>query len=176
MVAFKMAELKPKLVRNLVISGSVLAMTDLITDAALERLGMRSSAELLLPETVEGLKALQSFAMYKKIWFPEFLMRDFLEVMFDHRKERAELLEGLVISNKDATVPALPQRILLLWGENDNIFNVQIAKDMKEQLGEKTSIQTIDKAGHLVHLESPCRYNQHLKEFLAAVTSEHALE
>jgi hypothetical protein len=31
------------------------------------------------------------------------------QVMFTNRKERAELLEGLVVSNKDATVPVLPQ-------------------------------------------------------------------
>ena len=31
------------------------------------------------------------------------------QVMFTNRKERAELLEGLVVSNKDATVPDLPQ-------------------------------------------------------------------
>ena len=29
--------------------------------------------------------------------------------MFHHRKERAELLEELVISDKDATTPVLPQ-------------------------------------------------------------------
>ena len=32
-----------------------------------------------------------------------------MQVMFTNRKERAELLEGLVVSNKDATVPILPQ-------------------------------------------------------------------
>lgn len=32
-----------------------------------------------------------------------------MQVMFTNRKERAELLEGLVVSNKDATVPVLPQ-------------------------------------------------------------------
>ena len=31
------------------------------------------------------------------------------QVMFTNRKERAELLEGLVVSNKGATVPVLPQ-------------------------------------------------------------------
>ncbi|CAO2179033.1 unnamed protein product [Urochloa humidicola] len=83
----------------------------------------------------------------------------------------AELLEALVVSNKDATVPVLPQKILLLWGENDNIFNIELAKTMKEQLGEKTMLQSIDKAGHLVHLERPCVYNRLLKEFLASVTA-----
>ncbi|XP_078151661.1 uncharacterized protein LOC144546947 [Carex rostrata] len=173
MVSFKMAEINPNLVRSLVISGSIIAMTDSITDATFERLGMKSSAELLLPETVKGLKALNSLVMYKKIWFPNFLVKDFLEVMFHHRKERAELLEELVIRDKDATIPVLPQKILLLWGENDNLFKVELAKDMKEQLGEKTTIQTINKAGHLVHLERPCRFNRLLKEFLATVTAEY---
>jgi hypothetical protein len=35
------------------------------------------------------------------------------QVMFNNRKERAELLEGLVVSNKDATVPVLQQ--VLVW-------------------------------------------------------------
>lgn len=34
--------------------------------------------------------------------------------MFTNRKERSELLEALVISNKDATIPFFPQVICLL--------------------------------------------------------------
>jgi pimeloyl-ACP methyl ester carboxylesterase len=150
MVSFKMAEAHPDLVRSLVVSGSVVAMTDSISGATLERIGVKSSAELLLPETVEGLKALLSIATHRKLWFPDRIHRDYLkviinrvgtllgsravlvlalcgrralmdgrtlgwwgglctQVMFNNRKERAELLEGLVVSNKDATVPVLPQ-------------------------------------------------------------------
>ncbi|CAL4975115.1 unnamed protein product [Urochloa decumbens] len=141
MVSFKMAEAHPDLVRWLVVSGSVLAMTDSISEASLERIGVASSAELLLPESVKGLKALLSIATHRKLWFPDRLHRDYLE------------------------------KILLLWGENDNIFNIELAKTMKEQLGEKTVLQSISKAGHLVHLERPCVYNQRLKEFLASVTA-----
>jgi len=32
-------------------------------------------------------------------------------------------------------------------------------------------LQSISKAGHLVHLERPCVYNRCLKEFLASVTA-----
>ncbi|KAK3164867.1 hypothetical protein QOZ80_1AG0025860 [Eleusine coracana subsp. coracana] len=172
MVSFKMAESHPDLVRSLVVSGSVVAMTDSISETTLERIGVKSSAELLLPENVKGLKALLSIATHRKLWFPDRIHRDYLKVMFTNRKERAELLEGLVVSNKDATVPVLPQKILLLWGENDNIFNIELAKTMKEQLGEKTMLQSISKSGHLVHLERPCVYNRRLKEFLACVNAE----
>ncbi|XP_026431922.1 uncharacterized protein LOC113329168 isoform X1 [Papaver somniferum] len=131
MVAFKMAERYPDLVQAMVISGSVLAMTDSLGDDCLNRLGFSSSSDLLLPNSVKGLKALLSVAVHRKLWFPDRLHRDFLEVMFTNRKERAELLEGLVISNKDITIPNFTQRIHLLWGEEDQIFNLDLALNMK---------------------------------------------
>ncbi|CAH2076412.1 unnamed protein product [Thlaspi arvense] len=93
-------------------------------------------------------------------------------VMFNNRKERAELLEAVVVGNKDATIPHFPQKIHLLWGESDQIFDLKLAKNMKEQLGEKATIDSIKKAGHLVQLERPCVYNRRLKKFLASIHFE----
>lgn len=166
MVAFKMAELYPKLVKCLVITGSVIAMTDTIGQASLSRLGFSSSAEMLLPTSVGGLKALFSVAFYHKIRLPDFLFQDFLEVMFNNREEKWELLTALVESNKEAEVPNFSQKILMLWGNNDEVFDVEVAQRMKEQLGDRTEFVTIDKAGHLLHWERPCQYNKHLLEFL----------
>ncbi|KAB1201572.1 Epoxide hydrolase 4 [Morella rubra] len=156
MVAFKIAELYPELVEAMVVSGSIIAMTDSISETTLQSLGFSSSSELLLPTSVKGLKALLSVAAHKKLWFPDRLHKDFLEVMFTNRKERGELLEALLVSNKEDTVPKFPQRIHLLWGENDQIFNLELAQNMKGQIGENASLQGIKKAGHLVHLERPC--------------------
>lgn len=80
MVAFKMAEMYPQAVDAVVISGSILAMTDSISDETLHRLGFSSSSELLMPTSVKGLKALQTVAMHRKIWFPDRLHKDYLEV------------------------------------------------------------------------------------------------
>ncbi|CAA3025751.1 epoxide hydrolase 4-like [Olea europaea subsp. europaea] len=112
MVAFKMAEMYPEFVEAVVISGSILAMTDSISNETLESLGFSSSAQLLLPNTVKECKALLKVAAHKKLWFPNRLHRDFLEVMFNNRKERAELLEGLVVTNKDVAIPKFPQVLL----------------------------------------------------------------
>ncbi|KAL5557297.1 hypothetical protein UlMin_039533 [Ulmus minor] len=174
MVAFKLAELYPELVGEMVISGSILAMTCSVSDETLQRLGFSSSSELLLPGSVKGLKALLSVAAYKKLWFPDRLHKDFLEVMFANRKERSELLEELVVSEKDPTIPNFPQRIHLLWGENDEIFRQEFAHNMKEQLGENATFEGIEKAGHLVHLERPCVYNRCLKRFLASLHANEA--
>ncbi|XP_076939653.1 uncharacterized protein LOC143608522 [Bidens hawaiensis] len=172
MVAFKMAELYPEMVRAIVISGSILAMTDSISEQTLKGLGFSSSSELLLPDSVKGLKALLSVATYKNLWFPDRLHKDYLEVMFNNRKERGELLEGLIVSNKDTIVPEFKQRIHLLWGENDQIFKMELAQNMKRQLGENTSVEGIDKAGHLVHIERPCVYTRCLKKFLDSLPAD----
>ncbi|KAG4175402.1 hypothetical protein ERO13_A11G183900v2 [Gossypium hirsutum] len=142
MVAFKMAQMYPHMVEAMVVSGSILAMTDSISVETLNRLGFSSSAELLLPNSVKGLKALLSVAAYKKLWFPDRLHKDYLE------------------------------RIHLLWGEEDQIFKQELAHNMKEQLGETTTFEGIQKAGHLVHLERPCVYNSCLKHFLASLYAE----
>ncbi|XP_022894651.1 uncharacterized protein LOC111409000 [Olea europaea var. sylvestris] len=134
MVAFKMAELYPDLVEALAVSGSVVAMTDSISRATFSRLGFNSSAELLLPTTVKGCRALLKVGAHKKLWFPDRFHKDFLEVMFNNRKERGELLEGLVVSNKDTNIPHFPQRIHLLLGENDQIFKLEVARKMKEEV------------------------------------------
>ncbi|KAL7141789.1 hypothetical protein ABFS83_08G077100 [Erythranthe nasuta] len=169
MVAFKMAEMYPEMVEAMVVSGSILAMTDSISAAMLEGLGFSSSSELLLPDSVKGCKALLKVATHKKLWFPDRFHKDFLEAMFNNRKERGELLEGLVVSTKDTNIPHFPQRIHLLWGENDQIFTFDLAQNMKEELGDKATVEGIKKAGHLVHLERPCVYNRCLKKFLISL-------
>ncbi|TVU28179.1 hypothetical protein EJB05_19688, partial [Eragrostis curvula] len=172
MVAFKLAEARPELVRSLCISGSVVAMTDAVNKETMERLGAGSSAELLMPETLKGLKALLSISMYKKMWFPDRFYKDYLKVMFTNRKERMELLQGLITSNLDAKIPTFQQKIMLIWGEEDKIFNIELAKKMKEQLGENCFLYGIRKAGHLLHVERPCAYNRQLQRWLTYINSQ----
>ncbi|CAH8357731.1 unnamed protein product [Eruca vesicaria subsp. sativa] len=173
MVAFKIVEEYPEMVRAMVVSGSILAMTDTLSESNLNRIGFKSSADLLLPTSVKGLKTLFALAVHKPMWFPNRLFTDYLKVMITNRNERAELLEGLVISNKDVTIPRFQKKIHVLWGESDQIFNLEMAKNMKEQLGENATMDIIKKAGHLAHLERPCVYNRRLKKFLTSVYSEN---
>jgi hypothetical protein len=54
------------LVRSLVVSGSVIAMTNSISETTLEQIGVKSSSELLL--LLESVKGLLSIATHKKLW------------------------------------------------------------------------------------------------------------
>ncbi|KAK6946260.1 Alpha/beta hydrolase fold-1 [Dillenia turbinata] len=113
MVGFKMAEMYPSLVRGMVVSGSVVALTESISSESFERLGLSSWSEGLLPNTAEGVKAMLSLGTYKLPWLPNFLFTHFLEVMFTNRKQREELLEALVVSDEDFQTPHFSQVVCI---------------------------------------------------------------
>ncbi|KAM4092503.1 hypothetical protein ACJW30_06G044400 [Castanea mollissima] len=172
MIGFKMAEMYPDLVESMVLTCSVMALTKSISDAALERIGFKSWSDYLLPDSVQGVKVLFDIATFKLPRIPSFIYKHYLEVMFDNRKEREELLLALVIDDNDFTIPSHPQRVHLLWGENDIIFNMEVVNNLKRQLGDRATLQYIEKAGHLVEVERPCVYNKHLKEILTTLLED----
>ncbi|XP_006365111.1 uncharacterized protein [Solanum tuberosum] len=167
MVGFKLAQLYPHMVESMVMSSTVIEMTESISNASLNNIGFTNWPDFLLPKTIADLKVLLSIGSHKFPWFPQFLFRDFLEVMFGNRMEKVELLEGLVVGDKDTTPPNYSQRIYLLYGDDDKIFNHTVSDIMKAKLGENTSMKYIKKAGHLVQLERPYTYNRCLKNYLS---------
>ncbi|XP_057996754.1 uncharacterized protein LOC131175942 isoform X1 [Hevea brasiliensis] len=168
MVGFKMAEMYPDLVTSMVVTCSVMALTESITRSGLQRIGFSSWPEYLLPETSKGLKQMLDIASYKLPWVPNFVYKHLLEVMFDNRKERTELLEALITRDKDFSIPDYSQNIHLLWGENDILFSLEDAHNLKGQLKGKATLHCIEKAGHLVEIERPFAYNTLLKKILAS--------
>nr|XP_043607854.1 2-hydroxy-6-oxo-2,4-heptadienoate hydrolase-like isoform X1 [Erigeron canadensis] len=173
MVGFKMAKMYPHLVKSMVMSATVIEMTESISLDAYKRLDISSWSELLIPATLEGLKKMFSIGFHKVPWLPDFVYRDILETMFSNRKEKKELLEELVVSDKDASLDTnYSQMIHLLWGDDDKIFDLNHAMTMKRQLGDKTTLEWIKDAGHLVPLEKSSEYNKRLKSVLQRITKD----
>ncbi|KHG10485.1 Epoxide hydrolase 4 [Gossypium arboreum] len=88
-----------------------------------------------------------------------------------YRREKVELLKALVISDEEFTVPSYHQRIHVLWGKNDKIFEVENAHYLQQQLGEKASVEYIENSGHIVQLERPFKYNSCLNKILPSLSS-----
>ncbi|XP_034927572.1 uncharacterized protein [Populus alba] len=102
MVGFKMAEMFPDLVDSFVVSCSVMALTESISRASLERIGFPSWVRHLVPDTVEGVKKIVDVSTYKSLWMPHFLYKDVFETAYNiNRKERVELLDALILKDKD---------------------------------------------------------------------------
>ncbi|KAJ8530181.1 hypothetical protein K7X08_037016 [Anisodus acutangulus] len=167
MVGFKLAQLYPHMVESMVMSSTVIELTESISNASLNNIGFTTWDEFLLPKTIFDLKLLLSIGSHNFPWFPQILYMDFLEVMFGNRKEKVELLKAFIVSDKDATPPKYTQRIYLLYGDDDKIFNQTVSDIMKAKLGENTTVEYIKRAGHLVQLERPRTYNRCLKKFLS---------
>ncbi|WOG84944.1 hypothetical protein DCAR_0104130 [Daucus carota subsp. sativus] len=172
MVGFEMARNYPDLVESLVASGTVMELTESITAASLAKLGADSWSELLMPDTVDGVKKALTVGTHELPWIPNIFFRHFLEAMFDNRKERNELLKALVVKDNDAALPIYTQRIHLIWGDDDKIFNLKVADNIKQILGDKASLECIERSGHLTPLERPFVFNQHLKKALASFHTE----
>ncbi|XP_030470288.1 uncharacterized protein LOC115688578 isoform X1 [Syzygium oleosum] len=169
MVAFRLAESRPELVLSVVATCSGPALTESLSRECLERMGFPTWSEFLLPDSADALKKLLDIGSFRFPRLPKCVFKHALEVMFGCRKERAELLEALVIPDKDFAFPRYSQRVHLVWGENDSIFPVAVAQSLKENLGNNATLVSIEKAGHLVALERPFVYNKCLKRILSSI-------
>lgn len=81
MVGFKMAEMYPDLVESMVVTCSVMALTESISNAGLERIGFPSWADYLLPVSVKGVETLLQVATYSFPKLPNWIYKDILEVI-----------------------------------------------------------------------------------------------
>ncbi|KAF8038689.1 hypothetical protein BT93_B1281 [Corymbia citriodora subsp. variegata] len=80
MVAFNLAESQPELVESVVVTCSVPASTKSISKECLERLGSPTWSELLLPNSVGGVKKMLEVGSHKLPRFPNRVFKDGLEV------------------------------------------------------------------------------------------------
>lgn len=67
-------------VERLVLSNSNVAVTESDCVEALRRVGAGSVPELMLPETVPGLRRLLRSVVHKRWWFPDWAYKHFLQV------------------------------------------------------------------------------------------------
>lgn len=132
-VGFIMAKKYPDLVKSMVVSCSVMALTESISSEALDRNGLSCWSELLVPSTVKGVKKLFDVTTYKVPWYASLIYEGLLKILSNNRKDRVELLESLITKDKEFTIPHFSQKeIHLLWGKNDKIFNMEVARDLEK--------------------------------------------
>ncbi|KAI6677750.1 hypothetical protein NL676_038546 [Syzygium grande] len=80
MVAFKLAESRPDLVESVVATCTVPALTESISKESLEKLGFLTWPEVLMPNSVDGVKNMFEVGSHKLPRIPNRVFKDFLEV------------------------------------------------------------------------------------------------
>ncbi|KAJ3673648.1 hypothetical protein LUZ60_005640 [Juncus effusus] len=169
-VAYRMgSDVAKEKVEKMVVLTSGVCASDERRKELVEREG-RDVSEILCPEKPEDLRVLVRRTMHRPpVWMPDFFLRDFIQAKYiDQRKERVELLRELLKNGAGINpLPVLSQETLILWGNQDKVFPVDLAYELQRHLGEKSKLEIIKDAGHALQIEKPKQVNKHIQLFLS---------
>ncbi|KAJ9550736.1 hypothetical protein OSB04_014781 [Centaurea solstitialis] len=167
-VAYRMAAMWPERVEKVVIASSGVNMRRRDNQELMNRANLEKIEDMMLPETAGQLRTLIRMAVFNSGYIPDFVLNDFIDKLYgENRNEKLELLKGLTIGQDDTPkIAPLQQEVLIIWGEQDNLFLLSMAKELKEMLGKNASLEVIKKAGHVPQLEQPKHFNKILYQFL----------
>ncbi|KHG17018.1 putative hydrolase yugF [Gossypium arboreum] len=88
------------------------------------------------------------------------------EMCSEHLQERKELIQALHKDRKLSNLPKITQPTLLIWGEHDQIFPLELGHRLERHLGDNAKLVMIKNAGHAINVEKPKVLHKHFKYFL----------
>ncbi|CAD5332329.1 unnamed protein product [Arabidopsis thaliana] len=149
-VAYNMAKMFPEKVEKVVLASSGVNLRRSDNEAFIARAKCHRIKEVMLPASATDLRRFSGMKMYS-----------------EKREEKAELLEGLSIGKDDKTnVSPIQQDVMLIWGEQDQVFPLKMAHDLKEMLGTKATLKVIQKTSHIPQTEKSKEFNGFVMSFL----------
>ncbi|KAI4299099.1 hypothetical protein L6164_032590 [Bauhinia variegata] len=168
-VAYSLAAQFPEAVEKLVLccAGVCLEEKDM-NDGLFNVSSLEEASTILLPQTPEKLKELMRFSFVRPArGVPNWFLTDFIQVMCsDYVEEKRELIDTILKDRQLSNLPKINQPTLIIWGEQDKIFPLELGHRLKRHVGESAQIVIIKNAGHAVNLEKPREFAKHLKAFL----------
>ncbi|KAK6236662.1 hypothetical protein QUC31_020453 [Theobroma cacao] len=182
-VAYHMAKMWPDKVEKVVIASSGVNMSKADNMALLKRSNLENIEDFMLPETATQLRTLTRLAVSKRMiaMIPDFFLNDFVNQLYsENRKEKLELLKGVTLVQGDDTVKLaplqqvhpppfshnIPNDVLLVWGDQDQIFPLKMAYELKELLGKQARLEVIPNTSHVPQIENSAQFNNIVKGFL----------
>ncbi|KAL3619691.1 hypothetical protein CASFOL_034603 [Castilleja foliolosa] len=134
---------------------------------------VEAAADILLPQTAEKLRELVGYTFAKPPkGLPSCLLEDFIDEMcVEYVEEKKELLRAIAIGRSLSDLPTISQQTLIVWGDKDRIFPIELAHRLKRHLGENAEVVVIRNTGHGFINEKPKEFHKHLKSFLLDATN-----
>ncbi|KAA0064703.1 hypothetical protein IC582_005944 [Cucumis melo] len=169
-VAYHMARIWPERIEKVIIASSGVNMRRKDNEAMLKRANVEKIDEFLLPVTAEQLRTLMKLAVFKGGGrkMPDFFFNDFIHKLYmENREQKIELLKSLTLGREDSiNLSPLSQEVLIIWGDHDQLFPLEMAKELKGIIGEKTRLEVLKETSHVPQIEAPAQFNQLVKSFL----------
>ncbi|KAI3451164.1 hypothetical protein Pfo_007829 [Paulownia fortunei] len=177
-VAYSMAAQFPDAVERVVIGCAGVCMEEKDMEEGLFRVkSVDEAIEILLAQTPEKLRELMRLSFYKPAKnVPSCFLSDFIDVMCSENfQERKELIYALHKDKKLSDLPKITQPTLIIWGEHDQVFPLELAHRLIRHLEHNAQLVILKNAGHAINMEKTKELYRYLKSFLN-VPSNHKLE
>ncbi len=130
-----------------------------------EKVGVANIADAFVPENSDEVKRIFGFAFRKPPKLTAGMREQTLGVyMSKNPEEQRKMLNNLPKNREKFEELKINKPVLILWGEDDEIFLTENAKELKEQLDAQLII--IPKAGHSLPAEQPKDFNKALRDFI----------
>ncbi|XP_073150049.1 uncharacterized protein [Henckelia pumila] len=171
-VAYSMAAQFPEAVERLVIGCAGVCMEEKDMEEGLFKVkSVDEAISILLAQTPEKMRELLKLSFYKPIKnVPSFFLSDFIEVMYtENLEERKELIYALYKDRKLSDLPIITQPTLIIWGELDQIFPIELAHRLKRHLEHNAQLVVLENTGHAIKMEKPKVLYSHVKSFLGVL-------
>ncbi|RVW56039.1 Monoacylglycerol lipase ABHD6 [Vitis vinifera] len=168
-VGYSMAAQFKEAIERVVICGAGVCLEEKDLEKGLFKVShIEDAASILLPQTPEKLRELLSYTFYKPPrGLPSCLLNDFIQVMCtEFVEERKDLIRAIPKDRKLSELPTILQPTLIIWGDQDKVFPVELAHRLKRHLGEEAQLVIISNAGHTFIIEKPKETFKYLKSFL----------
>ncbi|PON81903.1 Epoxide hydrolase-like [Trema orientale] len=168
-VAYSVAAQFPEMVERVVLCCAGVCLEEADMAEGMFRVpDLDEAAAILLPQTPEKLRELMRLSFVKPArGVPSCFLSDFIDVMCtEFVEEKRELIRSILKGRKLSNLPQITQPTLIIWGDQDQIFPLELGYRLKRHLGENADLVIIKNAGHAVNLEKPKEFVKHLKSFL----------
>lgn len=163
------AQFREKVGRVVLICAGVCMEEKDMDDGLFKVMNINEAAEILFPQRPEKVRQLLKLTFYKPPKsIPSCFFSDFIGVMYTaYLKERNELIGALLFKGRKLSdLPKITQPTLIIWGEHDQVFPVELAHRLKRHLGNNAELKILKKVGHAVNMEKPKEMYKPMKAFL----------
>ncbi|KOM42108.1 hypothetical protein LR48_Vigan04g230600 [Vigna angularis] len=137
LVAYNLAKMLGEgRVKKVVIASSGVNMTARSNLEMLRSSKLNNIDDLMFPSSPHHLRQLMSLSIYKPPHVPDFVLSIFIH------------------------------KVLIVWGEEDRVFPVRLAHELKQLIGKDVKLELIKEAAHVPQIEKPVQFNRIIINFL----------
>ncbi|XP_074312996.1 uncharacterized protein LOC141648338 [Silene latifolia] len=129
---------------------------------------LEEASRILMPQTPDKLRELMRLSFVKPPkGVPNWILSDFINVMCKrHFQEKKELIEQILKDREVLSLPKITQPTMIVWGEEDQIFPLELGYRLQRHLGSNAQLKVIKNAGHALNIEKSGEFIKQLKAFL----------